>query len=110
DVDTGASADAIEESGGRWQEGERELCAECQGARLNPVARAVRLRLFPLTPALSPGERVKLAAPLRKSSGRFSRKTLHDLFPLPGGEGRGRGKETTRLVGNPLFEAGLTTE
>ena len=43
DVDRGARADAIEESWYEWQEGERELCPECQGARLNSVARAVRL-------------------------------------------------------------------
>jgi excinuclease ABC subunit A len=45
DVDRGARADAIEESWFEWQEGERELCPECQGARLNPVARAVRLEM-----------------------------------------------------------------
>ncbi|HTL56697.1 MAG TPA: hypothetical protein VL361_13515 [Candidatus Limnocylindrales bacterium] len=43
DVERGARADAIEESWYEWQEGERELCPECLGARLNPVARAVRL-------------------------------------------------------------------
>src|SRR5262249_10403535 len=43
DVDRGARADAIEESWYGWQEGSRELCPECQGARLNPGARAVRL-------------------------------------------------------------------
>jgi excinuclease ABC subunit A len=43
DVDRGARADAIEESWYSWQEGSRELCPECQGARLNPTARAVRL-------------------------------------------------------------------
>jgi excinuclease ABC subunit A len=45
DVDRGARAEAIEESWFSWQEGERELCPECHGARLNPVARAVRLQL-----------------------------------------------------------------
>src|SRR5688572_8921318 len=45
DVDRGARADAIEESWFGWQEGQRELCPECHGARLNPVARAVRLQL-----------------------------------------------------------------
>jgi excinuclease ABC subunit A len=45
DVDRGARADAIEESWYEWQEGKRELCPECQGARLNPVARAVRLQI-----------------------------------------------------------------
>jgi excinuclease ABC subunit A len=51
DVERGARADAIEESWFDWQEGEREICPECQGARLNPVSRAVRLVLGPrLTP------------------------------------------------------------
>jgi excinuclease ABC subunit A len=43
DVDRGARADAIEESWFEWQEGERETCPVCHGARLNEVARAVRL-------------------------------------------------------------------
>jgi excinuclease ABC subunit A len=45
DVDRGARADAIEESWFGWQEGKREVCPDCQGNRLNPVARAVRLPL-----------------------------------------------------------------
>jgi excinuclease ABC subunit A len=43
DVDRGARADAIEESWFEWQEGNREPCPECHGARLNPITRAVRL-------------------------------------------------------------------
>lgn len=43
DVDRGAREDAIAESWYSWQEGERELCPECEGNRLNPVARAVRV-------------------------------------------------------------------
>ncbi|MHC1763177.1 MAG: excinuclease ABC subunit UvrA [Verrucomicrobiia bacterium] len=43
DVDRGARAEAIEESWFEWQEGNRETCTACGGARLNPVARAVRL-------------------------------------------------------------------
>lgn len=43
DVDRGARADAIEESWFGWQEGKREPCPDCGGARLNPVARAVRV-------------------------------------------------------------------
>jgi len=43
DADRGARADAIEESWWSWQEGKRERCPECHGARLNPVARSVRL-------------------------------------------------------------------
>jgi excinuclease ABC subunit A len=45
EVDRGARADAIEESWYDWQEGQREACPECEGARLNAVARAVRLQL-----------------------------------------------------------------
>ena len=45
DVDRGARAEAIEESWYEWQEGQRELCPDCQGTRLNPLARAVRLNL-----------------------------------------------------------------
>ena len=43
DVDRGAREDAIAESWYEWQEGQRELCTECHGSRLNPIARAVRL-------------------------------------------------------------------
>lgn len=42
-VDRGAREEAIEESWFAWAEGERETCPECEGSRLNPVARAVRL-------------------------------------------------------------------
>jgi excinuclease ABC subunit A len=45
DVDRGAREDAIAESWYEWQEGEREICPDCNGARLNPVARAVRLHV-----------------------------------------------------------------
>ena len=45
DVDRGARADAIEESWWGWMEGKRESCPECHGARLNVLARAVRLHL-----------------------------------------------------------------
>ncbi len=43
DVDRGERADAIEETWFRWMEDQREVCPECHGARLNPIARAVRL-------------------------------------------------------------------
>ncbi len=45
DVDRGAREDAIAESWYGWQEGEREPCPDCRGARLNPIARAVRLEV-----------------------------------------------------------------
>jgi excinuclease ABC subunit A len=55
EADRGARADAIEESWWSWQEGERELCPSCQGARLNPVSRAVRLHVgqVSLLPAIT---------------------------------------------------------
>ena len=44
-VERGAREDAIAESWYDWQEGERETCPDCAGARLNPLARAVRLEI-----------------------------------------------------------------
>src|SRR5205085_5215375 len=41
----GARAESIEESWYEWQEGNREICPDCKGTRLNPVARAVRLQI-----------------------------------------------------------------
>src|SRR5207247_730799 len=67
DVERGARADAIEESWFGWQEGNREICPDCNGTRINPIARAVRLPL---------------------PRGRWSRLTPHP-GPLPV-EGRGR--------------------
>jgi excinuclease ABC subunit A len=60
DVERGANAEAIEESW-YWWANERETCPECNGARLNPVARAVRLntghasRLSPASSRAKPG-------------------------------------------------------
>jgi len=56
DAERGARADAIEESWFGWQEGKREICPECKGARLNPLARAVRLILDGL-PATAKGKK-----------------------------------------------------
>jgi excinuclease ABC subunit A len=42
DIERGADADQVEETWWSWAT-ERETCPECQGARLNPLARAVRL-------------------------------------------------------------------
>jgi len=44
DVERGANADAIEESWYYWAEN-RKACPECSGARINPVARAVRMQI-----------------------------------------------------------------
>jgi excinuclease ABC subunit A len=101
DVDRGARADAIEESWYGWQEGERELCPECNGARLNPVARAVRLPLFPL--AL--GARVAV-----KTEHRRFHDCVPQLFPLPEAEGQGEGKQRARIARKLLLEVGPTIE
>jgi len=71
DVDRGARAEAIEESWWSWQEGNREICPECEGMRLNAIARAVRLDV----PVAGPR---KSAAFPRKQSHRRSSET-----PLP---------------------------
>src|SRR5439155_9542357 len=71
DVDRGARSDAIEESWWSWQEGNREICPECEGMRLNAIARAVRLDV----PVAGPR---KSAAFPRKQSHRRSSET-----PLP---------------------------
>jgi excinuclease ABC subunit A len=78
DVERGANADSIEESWWSWAN-EREVCPECHGARLNPVARAVRLACQPLT-----------------------RPKGHPL-PFRRGEGRGEGPRAT-LDSAPTIE------
>ncbi|HTI70253.1 MAG TPA: excinuclease ABC subunit A, partial [Candidatus Limnocylindria bacterium] len=55
EVDRGANADAVEESWWRWAD-ERETCPECHGARLNPVARAVRLPTGEASPKKAKGQ------------------------------------------------------
>jgi excinuclease ABC subunit A len=71
DVDRGARADAIEEAWFDWQEGKREPCPECHGARLKPVSRAVRL-----LPAASPG----LQQPTIDSFSQLSVEAAFDIF------------------------------
>jgi excinuclease ABC subunit A len=73
DVDRGARADDIEESWFSWQEGSRELCPDCQGARLNPVARAVRLDLS--TPGHQPS-----TAPTIDTFSQMSVEAAHKFF------------------------------
>jgi excinuclease ABC subunit A len=75
DVDRGARADAIEESWFEWMEGRRELCPACHGARLNPVARAVRL---PAHPQASDRELAK--APTLETFGRMTIAEAQEYF------------------------------
>ena len=75
DVDRGARADAIEESWYEWQEGNREPCPECGGARLNPVARAVRL-----ITNQSRRDRDLKHAPTIDAFGEMSVDVAHDFF------------------------------
>jgi len=73
DVERGARADAIEESWWSWQEGERELCPECEGMRLNPIARAVRLNA---------GQASRLSSAFMRSSDRRNKaKDRRDACP-----------------------------
>jgi len=71
EVERGARADAIEESWFDWQEGEREICPACHGARLNPIARAVRLNL---------GRPGRNPAPTIDDFSRLSVETAGDVF------------------------------
>ncbi len=45
DVERGDAQESVEETWFSWQEESRELCTDCDGARLAPLARAVRLPL-----------------------------------------------------------------
>lgn len=78
DVDRGARADAIEESWWGWQEGRREPCPECGGARLNPVARAVRL-VAGGSQATVPSSKRQARSPGFKGPGPKSGVTIEEL-------------------------------
>ena len=56
EIDRGDSQEAIEETWFGWQEENRELCTDCDGARLAPLARAVRLPLPHLAKRSFPDE------------------------------------------------------
>ena len=45
DIDRGDTQEAVEETWFEWKADCREICPDCKGARLNPVARSVRLQL-----------------------------------------------------------------
>jgi len=76
DVERGANADSIEESWWSWAQ-EREVCPECHGARLNPVARAVRLRCG--APASGPARANK---PHRHAGSETGAPTIDDFSAL----------------------------
>ncbi len=76
DVERGARADAIEESWFGWQEGSRESCPECHGARLNPVSRAVRLAL----PGLALGKGAKEEFPTIDTFTNLAVAPAYELF------------------------------
>ncbi len=75
EVDRGARADAIEESWYGWQEGSREPCPECGGARLNRIARAVRLHVGGV-----PAEGRRLAALTIEGVSQMSVEAGRDFF------------------------------
>jgi hypothetical protein len=57
---------------------------------------------FPLTPALSLGERAKQVAPLADLDARSTGAARPLLFPLPEGEGQGEGNGAPSLLFEPL--------
>ncbi|MDW8310376.1 MAG: hypothetical protein RMK20_13460, partial [Verrucomicrobiales bacterium] len=77
EVERGANADAIEESWWSWAT-EREVCPDCGGSRLNPIARAVRLPL-PATVARRFGNAARDGGPTIDD---FSRLAVEDAFEL----------------------------
>src|SRR5579871_2839936 len=65
--------------------------------------------LFPLTPALSPGERGKRSQSFGETMAEFCTMTFEvykssqRLFPLPKGEGQGEGKAASNRYGSQIF-------
>ena len=45
ELDRGEAQEAVEETWFEWLEDQREICPDCDGSRLNPLARSVRLPL-----------------------------------------------------------------
>jgi excinuclease ABC subunit A len=82
DVDRGANADSVEESWFSWAD-QRESCPECHGARLNPVARAVRLDL-----AGRPASKGEAPPPTVEDLGRWSVAEARAWFDAAAPSGR----------------------
>lgn len=82
DVERGARADAIEESWFEWTEGKHEPCPECHGARLHPLALAVRLHhdLAGTGSSRGRGRSAAAAYPNIDSFGRMSVGEAADVF------------------------------
>jgi excinuclease ABC subunit A len=81
DVERGANADSIEESWWSWAN-EREVCPECQGARLKAEARAVRLNLGAPNSSSARRTRAGLQSgdPTIDSFSALSVSSAHELF------------------------------
>jgi excinuclease ABC subunit A len=95
EIEHGKDGDAVEESWFYCQEGKREPCTSCCGARLNPVARSVRLALsgYPKQDKSCP---FHLDAPTIES---FSKLTVKDALALFRGiRLKGREKEIARDI------------
>jgi excinuclease ABC subunit A len=98
DVERGARADAIEESWFEWQEGKRELCPDCHGARLHPIARAVRFEagnaaeraIRDQLPTPAKGGATTAGAPTIGTFGRASVDQAHAFFRALRLDGRDR--------------------
>ena len=46
EIDRGEAQEAVEETWFEWLEDQREICPDCNGTRLNPLARSVRLPIM----------------------------------------------------------------
>jgi excinuclease ABC subunit A len=92
DVERGARAEAIEESWFEWQEGKREICSHCNGTRLNPLARAVRLLDFTASKSNS-------AIPANPTLVDFSNASVDDVLDsVQGWHLKGRQAEIARDI------------
>jgi len=90
EVERGDAQEAIEETWFSWQKESRELCTDCEGARLAPLARAVRLPLPRLAKHNFDAE------PTIDAFGQSSVESVGDLFAAL--KWRGRGAEIARDI------------
>ena len=90
DIERGDAQEAVEETWFGWQEESRELCTDCNGARLAPLARAVRLPL----PRLA--KRNFADEPTIDAFAQASVESADELFAVL--KWRGRGAEIARDI------------